>query len=792
MAEAPIIKTTFEPTAIEPFFTGEAAAVSADGSLLATSYGEDVIVTEVETGRRVVQIKGDTELITAVAISPDGQYVVACSRSQQMRTYTLPEGKLVHSAKAHEAPVIVIDIDATSTLVATGGADGVVQVWDLRGGFSTHAFRGHSGVVSALKIWGERGTSSWRVVSGSDDTQIRVWDLVARKCVRTLDGHESVVRGLAFSDDGAVLVSGGRDKVVCVWDMKTLRLVKTVPVYEAIETVALLERGLLGAPGEQVVATGGERGVVRLWSLETNAELTAAAAKAATAEETSVADVRFIAPSRTLITVLSDQTILVQSLASAELAVLRRLAGRHGEIIDCAYAGPAEEVLALATNSPEVRLVSLADQSTTTLEGHTDIVICIDVTPDGRWLASAGKDNEARVWRWDDDAATFVPHASFAGHVSSVGGVALARRSAPGRAPPFLVTGSQDLTVKRWTVPAEAGSTARAVYTRKAHDKDINAVDVSADNVYFATASQDRTIKVWAVESGETVGILRGHKRGVWTAKFSPSGKQLVSGSGDKSVKVWSLQDHSCLKTFEGHTNSVLKSVFLTGGLQVASAGGDGLVKVWEIKTGECSATLDNHEDKVWSLAVKRDDSVLVSGGGDSVITFWRDVTEAQIATEAAAAAELVEKEQTLANYLHRKDWRNAITLALSLDQPYRLLKLFTAVIAERKEPDSVLGLRAVDAVVAALADDQLERLLSRVRDWNTNARTAPVAQRVLNAILRSYTADRLLAIKNIKPILDAAVPYSERHYARVTELVEQSFVIDYTLRQMDEVMMDV
>lgn len=172
-----------------------------------------------------------------------------------------------------------------------------------------------------------------------------------------------------------------------------------------------------------------------------------------------------------------------------------------------------------------------------------------------------------------------------------------------------MVTGSQDRTIKMWQV-----GKSKATYTKKAHDKDINAIDISPDDSMFASASQDRTVKIWSLEEGEVTGILRGHRRGVWSVKFAPysitaavvggvegtkGGRMVVTGSGDRTVKLWSLTDYSCLKTLEGHTNSVLKAVWLTGGLQVASSGGDGLVKVWDVKSGECNTTLDNHEDKV-------------------------------------------------------------------------------------------------------------------------------------------------------------------------------------------------
>ncbi|KAK9475616.1 WD40-repeat-containing domain protein [Lipomyces japonicus] len=800
-----ILKTSFDHTAIEPFFTGTAASISEDQNLLATAYGEDVVITDLSSGQRQNKIKGDTEQVTALALSPDGKFLVVCSRSLQMRIYSLPDCNLVRSIKAHDGPVIVIHIDSTSTLIATGGADSAVKVWDLAGGFNTHTFRGHTGIISAVSIYGEKGGTRWQVASGSDDTQVRIWDLVKRKCIAVLEeGHVSVVRGLDFSADGNTLISGGRDKVVNVWSLKKYNLVKTVLVFDAVETVGFLAPGTLtNRPEEQLFYTGGEKGVVQLWSIESGEEQTTEQAKLFTSEEVGILDVVYYPSWTDLIAILSDQTLVEHSLSSSDIPVSRRLSGNNGEVIDLAYVGPiengAQKYLALATNSPEVRIISTGTQSSKVLAAHTDIVICIDASADGLWLATAGKDNIARVWRWtepEDDSelgeAGFELYATFKGHLGSIGGVGLARLVEGQKPPRFLITGSQDLTVKKWSIPKSAGDQvidiSKPEFTKKAHEKDVNAVDIAPNDEFFATASQDRTVKIYSTEEGETVGILRGHKRGVWSVKFSTYDKYVVTGSGDKTVKVWNIKDYTCVKTFEGHTNSVLKTIFINSGTQVVSAGGDGLVKVWDIKTGECNATLDNHEDKVWSLTNRDDDKVFVSGGGDSVITFWEDITEEELARQSEEKAELVEKEQSLSNFIHRKEWKNAILLAMSLGHPYRLLTLFRKVINENQETGSVTGLREVDAVLADLSTDQIELLLKRIRDWNTNARTSGVAQRILYALLLSYAPEKFLEVKSIKKSLDALIPYSDRHFIRIEELLEESFVVDFTLRQMDEV----
>lgn len=94
-----------------------------------------------------------------------------------------------------------------------------------------------------------------------------------------------------------------------------------------------------------------------------------------------------------------------------------------------------------------------------------------------------------------------------------------------------------------------------------------------------------------------------------------------------------------------------------------------------------------------------------------------------------------------------------------------------------------------MDEVLASLSDSQLAVLLCRIRDWNTNARTAVVAQRVLFVILRSYGAQRLVGLRGVgRDVWDALGSYTERHYKRMEELVEESFMVEYTLREMEQV----
>jgi len=161
-------------------------------------------------------------------------------------------------------------------------------------------------------------------------------------------------------------------------------------------------------------------------------------------------------------------------------------------------------------------------------------------------------------------------------------------------------------------------------------------------------------------------------------------------------------------------------------------------------------------------------------------------------------------------NYLALHDYRKAIQLALALEQPARLLSLFREIHSSAEEnPTSITGSSEVDEVIRTLAGSDLAKLLHFVQNWNANAKTSEVAQIVLHAALKLRTAEDvmhafadeagekagLLASDEtqlvgggtaLKELIEALVPYTERHLSRMERLVQESYMIDYILSEMD------
>lgn len=724
--------------------------MSVRGNYIATALNDEILVSDITTGRTLMRFEGDGEQVSQLALTPDCELLVVASRSFQILIFSLETQALVHTfAKAHESAILALSCDATSTLCASGGAEGATKVWDLRNLRLTHNLKGHGAPVSALAFFGKLGAADWRLASASEDGKLLVWDLVKSRVQHTLANHANTVTSLCWTSTGEALLSGGRDKIVSIWHGRALT--STIPVLDAVED--------LGTISGHIYVLSPQRLRILALTAETVSEQSL--------DSTESEFVRVLSSENGQLRVLvSDQSINVYTVSEAGLLrAVSTLSTNHNEIIDLVSRG---RDVVLATNSRDLRVVNLDANllEFKCLAGHSDIVLAIDVL--GNWVASGGKDGEARLWALDSLECKLV----FKGHTGAVGAVALSRGGTD--VPQFVLTGSQDLTIKRWDADGQA------MYTRKAHDKDINTLDVAPSNSYFASGSQDRSIKIWDAASGDVVGLLKGHKRGVWSVRFVGN-NTLVSGSADRCVRVWNLHDYTCTRTFEGHLSSVLK--VLPYHDSVVSAGGDGLIKLWDTKTSECLSTLDGHEDKVWALTLD-DRGQLVSGGGDGVLNVWEDCTEEEQIRIEKEEEEMLELQQDLDNSVRAQQWDKAIKIALKLNRPFRLLKLFTEV-HESLEPGSITGLRAVDEVVQGLEGDELCTFLERVRDWNTSGKTSILAQTLLRAVLLAPDSNEKLMNPRTLKILAAITPYTERHLARAVDMLEVSYSLDYILKQM-------
>ena len=727
--------------------------------------------------------------------------------------------KLVKSWKSnHTGPIVCMRFDPNeSNLLATGGSEGNVIIWDLVGQYITHFLKGCKGIISLIEFQRQPTEDQYLIaVSGTHDNKVHVWNLRNSDLVCSLAGHCSEVtdarffsQGNHFSERntdkeesrGLLLLTVSSDKIAITWCLQTLNAVRKIPIYDSMASMFVLPRDLelsflkKDLIKGRVFAVAGEKGKLTFWDSVSGVCYGEVLLMGFESQVNPhpVTQLFFCETNNQLTVTTFENNIMVFDLM--KLKLIGQYAGYNDEILDVKFLGNEETYIAVATNSTAIKVFDLRSTSCLIAKAHEDIVINLQTFPANKnLLCSCSKDKSFKVWFFN--AETFKLNCIFEGigHNETVSAI-----GTPYLTTKWAASGSEDTTLKIWSIPADEDkkkdkeektiSLQRRLISQvtvKAHDKLINCISVSPNDKLLATCSNDKSAKLWKFEKETSnmsaVGTLSGHRRAVWSVQFSPVDQVVVTSSADSTIKIWSLADYSCLKTFQGHESSVFKVLFMSRGLQLLSSSSDGNVKIWNIKDAECVKTIDAHEEKIYSMVLSNDEKTLVTGSYDSEIKVWNDVTLEEMEQKRKKEFKQLETKSLLENLLYKRKWKRAVKFSLLLNQPFTTLNIFKEMnfeLADEEERN-----REFAEIFSKLNEYQVCAILNFAVQWNTSQRHCEITQIILNTITRTL-GEQFFELPNIKEVVQKLDPYIRKHYQRYDKLCQTVTFFDFLYNNM-------
>lgn len=498
-----------------------------------------------------------------------------------------------------------------STSINSTNNPGEVKLWNIANGQLIKTFqaydgsRGHS-VVSFSPDGKTIATGGWD--NPPWQGKIKLWDIQGN-LRQTFAVNTGVLRSLQFSHDG--------QKIICAGDTSKVLLLDVASGGILTEIISNSGHWTMGAKlsGDgQVIASISADGSVKLWNID------GSLIKELHKHNDTIYGLNFSPDGKTLATSSADKTVKLHKIENDFLKSieLQNNSSQYG----IAFS-PKGEIFASSSWNPSIRewevrlwtkdgklLKTFPDKSDQDRSHHYgDIIKNIRFSPDGKLIGTASWDGTVKIWTVDGKLLR-----NFTEHKRPVNGLAFSPDSKA-----IALGGYGDENGNNLWMLWDINGKARTIL---GHSDQIYRLAFSPNGKIVATASWDRSIKLWNAVDGKLIRTLDGkHNSWILGLNFSPDGKMLVSSSQDKTAKIWSVEGN-LLYTLIDHKGDVNDVVFSPNGKIIASASSDQTIKLWNTD-GMLLRTLRGHNGAVYGVSFSPDGKRLVSASWDGSIKIW-------------------------------------------------------------------------------------------------------------------------------------------------------------------------
>ncbi len=238
-----------------------AIAFSPDGCLLVSGnlHTQSTLkVWDMRTGVCLITIPAHIGKVNSVCFHPNGVLIASGGDDKDVQIFDLKQQRIDKILQGHKAVIWHVAFSPDGRLLASGSFDQMVRIWDVDSGQCLHILSGHTNALTTIVFHPVLPL----IATASSDATVRLWSLKTGECDRILSDHHDVVMGIAFSPDGQTFATGCFDKTVRIWDAASWECRAIFQANASVHSVAF-------SPDSQTLVSGGDNGTLQLWNLAT-------------------------------------------------------------------------------------------------------------------------------------------------------------------------------------------------------------------------------------------------------------------------------------------------------------------------------------------------------------------------------------------------------------------------------------------------------------------------------------------------------------------------------------------
>lgn len=287
-----------------------------------------------------------------------------------------------------------------------------------------------------------------------------------------------------------------------------------------------------------------------------------------------------------------------------------------------------------------------------TFDIHTDWVISVCFSSDGKLLASCSEDKTIIVWDLAKKSCFF--SKNFKNRPISIAfskDNQLVAVGFKGQSKITLINinsqESQDIPLDLgdiWSIKFSSNNliiasgekgviklsnplTKPIIQQLKGHNGTVWSIALSNHSNRIASAGDDLSIRIWDLRNNQLVNVfLNCHKAWIRSVAFLQNGQYLASGSEDKTIKIWNIEKtdcNQCTLKLNGYKNWIWSAVFSPDASNIISGSEDNIIRIWKTDSLECCKQLEGHTGRIRSVAFSPDSQLIASGADDSKVNLW-------------------------------------------------------------------------------------------------------------------------------------------------------------------------